>query len=76
MENKIYIVVVESLGTDGVFSSEVYPCKKSLEAYDMACSLISNMAEMMDMKNIVPEKDWELNGDGWYYNVRVDGFDW
>ena len=46
--NKLHIVVAETMGTDGEFYSEVYPCKDSKDAHDTMCSLIADMAETMD----------------------------
>ena len=40
----------------------------------MASSLIADMIEKMDLdRNIDPTATWELEGDGWFYRVRVEG---
>lgn len=75
MEEKIYIVVEECMETDGTFHSQPFPCKKALEAYDMMCHLIDEMAQKMNLTNVDVEKDTHLEGDGWYYDVRVEIFD-
>lgn len=70
--NKLHIVVAETMGTDGEFYSEVYPCKDSKDAHDTMCSLIADMAETMDYD--LPTEDisitTELNGENWWYRVR------
>lgn len=70
--NKLHIVVAETMGTDGEFYSEVYPCKDSKDAHDTMCSLIADMAETMDYD--LPTEDisitTELNGEDWWYRVR------
>ena len=70
--NKLHIVVAETMGTDGEFYSEVYPCKDSKDATDTMCSLIADMAETMDYD--LPTEDisitTELNGENWWYRVR------
>ena len=70
--NKLHIIVAETMGTDGEFYSEVYPCKDSKDAHDTMCSLIADMAETMDYD--LPTEDisitTELNGEDWWYRVR------
>lgn len=70
--DRLHIVVAETMGTDGEFYSEVYPCKGSKDAHDTMCSLIADMAETMDYD--LPTEDigttTELNGEGWWYRVR------
>ena len=70
--NELHIVVAETMGTDGEFYSEVYPCKDSKDAHDTMCSLIADMAETMDYD--LPTEDisttTELNGEDWRYRVR------
>lgn len=70
--NKLHIVIAETMGTDGEFYSEVYPCKDSKDAHDTMCSLIADMAETMDYD--LPTEDisitTELNGEDWWYRVR------
>ena len=69
---KLHIVIAETMGTDGEFYSEVYPCKDSKDAHDTMCSLIADMAETMDYD--LPTEDisitTELNGEDWWYRVR------
>lgn len=43
--NKLHIVVAETMGTDGEFYSEVYPCKGSKDAHDTMCSLMSSVGK-------------------------------
>lgn len=69
---KIWITVAESMGTDGVFSSEVYPSTSEQSAGETAVHLISDLAMSMGM-DIDPYTNWELEGDGWFYRVRVEG---
>lgn len=70
--NKLHIVIAETMGTDGEFYSEVYPCKDGKDAHDTMCSLIADMAETMDYD--LPTEDisitTELNGEDWWYRVR------
>ena len=70
----LHIVVAETMGTDGEFYTEVYPCKSDKDAFDTMCGLIVDMAETMDYD--LPTEDisttTELNGDGWWYRVRDD----
>ena len=72
MSNKIYIVVAECLGTNDEYTAEVYPCHTAQEAGEMASSLIADMALAMGVEDIDATKDWELEGDCWFYRVRVD----
>jgi hypothetical protein len=70
---KFWITIAECMGTDGEFSSEVYPSTSEQDANEMAVSLISDMIETMYMdKDIDPYTNWELEGDGWFYRVRVE----
>lgn len=70
---KLYIVIAETLGTDGEFTSEVYPASSAIDAGEMCASLIADMIEAMDLdRNIDPTSTWELEGDGWFYRVRVE----
>ena len=70
--NELHIVVAETMGTDGEFYTEVYPCKNSEDAQETMCSLIADMAETMGYD--LPIEDisitTELNGEGWWYRVR------
>ena len=67
--NELHIVVAETMGTDGEFYSEVYPCKDSKDAHDTMCSLIADMAETMDYDLATEDicVTTELNGEGWWY---------
>lgn len=68
---KLYLTIAECLGTDGEFTSEVYPASSAQEAGEMCSSLIADMIETMDIdRNIDPTATWNLEGDGWFYRVR------
>ena len=70
---KLYLTIAECLGTDNEFTSEVYTSKTEQEAGEMATSLIADMIETMDLdRNIDPSEEWELEGDCWFYRVRVE----
>ena len=70
---KFYLTIAECCGTDGQFTSEVYPDTSAQGAGEMASSLIADMIETMDMdRNIDPTATWNLEGDGWFYRVRVE----
>ena len=70
---KLYLTIAECLGTDNEFTTEVYPSTSPQEAGETASSLIADMIETMDMdSNIDPTSDWELEGDGWFYRVRIE----
>jgi hypothetical protein len=70
----LHIVVAETMGTDGEFYAEVYPCESDKDAFDMMCSLIADMAETMGIDLPTEEvcMTSELSGDGWWYRVRDD----
>lgn len=74
---KIYLTIAESLGTDNEFSSEVFVSKSEQEAGEMASSLIADMIETMydGEQEIDPTRYWELEGDGWFYRVRVESYE-
>lgn len=68
---KLYLTIAECLGTDGEFTSEVYPASSAQDAGEMCSSLIADMIETMDLdRNIDPTATMELEGDGWFYRVR------
>ena len=68
---KLYLTIEECLGTDGEFTSNVYPASSPQDAGEMCSSLIADMIETMDLdRNIDPEATRELEGDGWWYRVR------
>ena len=71
---KIYLTIAESLGTDNEFSTEVFASMSKQEAGEMASSLIADMIEKMydGEQEIDPTATWELEGDGWFYRVRVE----
>lgn len=71
---KIYLTIAESLGTDNEFSSEVFVSMTQQEAGEMASSLIADMIETMydGEQEIDPTRYWELEGDDWFYRVRVE----
>lgn len=71
---KIYLTIAESLGTDNEFSTEVFVSMTQQEAGEMASSLIADMIETMydGEQEIDPTATWELEGDGWFYRVRVE----
>ena len=69
----IYLTIAESLGTDNEFTSEVYTFNTQGDACETATSLIADMIETMDLdRSINPAYVWELEGDGWFYRVRVE----
>lgn len=71
---KIYLTIAESLGTDNEFSTDVFVSMTKQEAGELASSLIADMIETMydGEQEIDPTKYWELEGDGWFYRVRVE----
>lgn len=71
---KIYLTIAESLGTDNEFSTEVFVYMTPQEAGEMASSLIADMIKTMydGEQEIDPTRHWELEGDGWFYRVRVE----
>lgn len=71
---KIYLTIAESLGTDNEFSTEVFVSMTKQEAGELASSLIADMIETMydGEQEIDPTRHWELEGDGWFYRVRVE----
>ena len=69
---KIYIGVAETMGTDGKFYSEVYPCSSSQDAGECATSLIADMAETMGVEGEIDLYTWQLEGENWWYRVRAE----
>ena len=69
---KIYFVVAETLGTDGEFYSEVYPCSSPQDAGECATSLVADMALTMGIEGYTDPYTWKLEGDGWFYRVRTE----
>jgi hypothetical protein len=74
---KIYLTIAESLGTDNEFSSEVFVSTSEQQAREMATSLIADMIEEMydGDEEIDPTKHWDLEGDGWFYRVRIESYE-
>lgn len=77
MSPKIYLTIAESLGTDNEFSSEVFVSTSEQQAREMATSLIADMIEEMydGDEEIDPTRHWDLEGDGWFYRVRVESYE-
>ena len=69
---KIYFVVAETLGTDGEFYSEVYPCSSEQDAGECATSLVADMAITMGIEEDLDPYTWKLEGEGWFYRVRTE----
>ena len=74
MEDKnIYLVIEEFLGTDGKFGANAFPCRSHQEAGEFCTSQIVSMCEQQGIDwqafDIIPS---ELEGDSWYYKVRID----
>ena len=73
MDLKIYVTIAECLGTDGEYSTEVYSFLSSQEAGETASSLVAEMMQTMGVdEDIDPTATWELEGDGWFFRVRVE----
>lgn len=74
---KIYLTIAECLGTDNEFSSEVFVSTSEQQAGEMATSLIADMIEEMydGDEEIDPTKHWDLEGDGWFYRVRIESYE-
>lgn len=75
--DRLHIVIAETMGTDGEFYTETYPCRNDKDAFDTMCGLIEEMAETMGVN--IPTEDIcitkELNGEGWWYRVKEQVFD-
>ena len=69
---KVYIVIAETMDTNGEFYSEVYLENTAQRAGEFASSLIADMAETMGVKDIDPTETWEIGNDYWFYRVRTD----
>jgi hypothetical protein len=72
---KIYFTIAETLGTDGEYFTEVYADKSCQSAGELACSLIASFYEdtgLTEPEDFDPTATWELEGDGWFYRVRVE----
>jgi hypothetical protein len=68
---KFYLIIAETLGTDGEYYTEVYAETTPQRAGEFACSLVADMCETMDVQDIDPTSDWEIYGDEWFYRVRI-----
>jgi len=66
---KIYLVIESCLGTDGSVSGNAYICKSQQEAGEMCESLIYTMCEDMGIEYVAGK--WEIEGEGWQFNVRI-----
>ena len=70
---KIWITIAECLSTDNEYSSEVYLSTSADEANTMATSLIAEMVVAMNLgTEIDPVETRTLEGDGWFYRVKVE----
>lgn len=70
---KKYIVIEECLGTDGEFTSNAYPATSAQNASEICASLIKEMNDMMEVdKDLDPTTTTELEGDGWWFRVRIE----
>ena len=69
---KVYIVIAETLGTDGEFGSDVYLEKSGQSAGELASSLVADMCEEMGIEDVDPTAVWEIGNDYWTYRVRVE----
>ena len=69
---ELHLIIAECLGTDNEYSSEVNVAKSAQEAGEFASSLIADMCETMDVKGVDPTKQWSIEGECWWYRVRVE----
>ena len=70
---RIWITISEILSTDNEYSSEVYLSTTPEDAEAMATSLIAEMVATMNLgTEIDPVETRTLEGDGWFYRVRVE----
>lgn len=74
MEDKnIHLVIEEFLGTDGKFGANAFPCRSHQDAGEFCTSQIVSMCEQQGIDwQAFDEIPWEIEGDGWYYKVRID----
>ena len=68
---KIWLVIAETLGTDGEYYTEVYVEKSGQRAGEFASALVADMCETMGVEGIDPTETWEVDGGEWFYRVRV-----
>lgn len=69
---KNYLVIAE-IGQGNEFESEVFITTTKDDADEMAEKLIAEKAEEMKFEGNPDSDDkWLLEGDGWFYRVRVE----
>lgn len=70
---KIWLTIAECMGTDNEFTTDVYAMASAQEAGNHASALISDMMFAMGIdEDIDVTSKWELEGDGWFYRVRIE----
>lgn len=69
---KIWVVIAETLGTDGEFYSEVYLETSGQKAGEFASSLIADMCETMGVEGVDPTETWAIDAEDWFYRVRIE----
>lgn len=70
---KIWLTIAECMGTDNEFTTDVYAMTSAQEAGNLASALISDMMVAMSIdEDIDVTSEWELEGDGWFYRVRIE----
>ena len=68
---KFWLIIAETLGTDGEYYTEVFTETTGQRAGEFATSLVATMCEDMDVQDVDPTACWELYGDQWFYRVRI-----
>lgn len=70
---KIWLTIAECMGTDNEFTTDVYAMASAQEAGNHASALIADMIVAMGIdEDIDVTSKWELEGDGWFYRVRIE----
>ena len=70
---KIWLTIAECMGTDNEFTTDVYAMTSAQEAGNHASALIADMMVAMSIdEDIDVTSNWELEGDGWFYRVRIE----
>lgn len=70
---KIWLTIAECMGTDNEFTTDVYAMTSAQEAGNHASALIADMMVAMGIdEDIDVTSEWELEGDGWFYRVRIE----
>jgi hypothetical protein len=70
---KIWLTIAECMGTDNEFTTDVYAMTSAQEAGNHASALIADMMVTMGIdEDIDVTSNWELEGDGWFYRVRIE----